>query len=368
MDKENLYKLKKLAQNLSILYIENDVNLQRDVGGFLKKLFTNVYTALDEEDGLEQYQSKKPSIVLTSLTLPNQNSLEMVIDIKGENSDAKIVILSDTNEDLELLQTIDLGIVEFLIKPFDINTLLDALLVAISQVQKQDKDTRCIEDLKTIKQDTNTLDFFSSYKGISIRKAGKLVNIQDDEFTVKIPYIEFIAMKYNQKTIINLPTLNKAIEANVFNVNKDKLEVTLINPHYISMKLFKLQQKRIKIDTTFQVGIHSSNGAIDAKVLDISYTSITFYIDNLESKLTLNDKVDLTMGVEIDSPSSVITEKQFSKVFANGHILKIEPYKQGYKVLALIKIPKSSQRPMMSYLKQRESEIIFELTRIIKGY
>lgn len=367
MNKENLYKLKKLSRNLSILYIEDDLILQKQVCSFLEKLFDVVYTSLDGEDGLEQYKNKKPDIVLSSLVIPKKDGFDMIVDIKGENPDAKIVILSEHNEDLELLQTIDMGIVDFMIKPLDINSLLDSLLVAISQIQKQDVDTRCIEDLRTVLQERSETTLLSSYKGIAIRKDGDLKEVQDDEFTINVPYGELIAMKYSQKTIINLKSLDKYIEANVFDIDINTMNVTLINPHYISFKLMQLQQKRVKIDKAFQIGVHIHNEALEAKVIDISFTSITFYIDDLDSGLKLNDRIDLTLGVEIDGVSSLVIEKRFAKVFSQGQIIKIEPFQKGYKVLSLLKVQKASQRILRDYLKQRELEIIQEFRHIIKG-
>jgi len=360
MDKENLYKLKKIAHNLSILYIEDDKALQSQVGGFLTKLFGTFYSAKDGDEGFDLYLEKKPDIILTSLIIPKRNGFDMVVDIKGENPDAKIIILSQNNDDLELLQTIDMGIVEFLIKPLDINTLLDALLVALSQIQKQEKDKRCIEDLQSIKKQNGTLDFYSSYKGISLFKVGELLEVKDDEFIVRVPKTQFLAIKNSKNTVINIPSLDKCISANVFDIDEQKKQFILINPQYISYKLMKLQQKRININKTFKVGIHLKKIAIEAKVLDISFTSLSFYIEDLDSGIKANDRVELTLGVEIDSVSSMINEKRFAKVFAKGQILKVEPYKNGYKLLSLLKVQKASQRTLGDYLKQREMEIIGE--------
>ena len=366
MDKENLYKLKKLAINLSILYIEDDTALQNKVGGFLNKLFDNFYCAFDGNDALKQYKNKQPDIVLTTLEIPKKNGFDLVVDIKGENPDVKIVILSYDNEDLELLQTIDIGIVDFLIKPLDINTLLDSLLVAISQVHKQDIDTRCIEDLKIAKEQKSKIDFFSSYKGVSIHKDGELKEIKDDEFIVTVPSALLVAMRNAKNTIINLKSLDKYIRANVFDIDKENSQVTLINPHYVSYRLIELQQKRIKIDKNFKVGLYFRNIAIEAKIIDISFTSITIYIDKLVDGLKLNSKVDLTLGVYINSANRFIKEKRFAKVFSQGQILKIEPFDNGYKILSLLKIQKSSQRILSDYLKQREIEIINEFKYIIQ--
>jgi len=366
MTVEELKQLRKLARGLSILYIENDTVLQNQVGTFLTKLFDTCYQAFDGQDGLNQYLEYQPDIILTSLVLPKKDGVELVIDIKGEDENAKIIIFSVENEDLQFLQTIDMGIVDFVLKPFEINKLFDSLLVGISQKQKENIDPRCIEDLRTIKTKGEKVEFFNYYKGLSIHKLVSLVEIKDTEFTIKVPYSQQLAMRYEAKTIIDIMTNDKHIEAQVLKIDKNSGLVTFISPHYINYKMIKMQQKRIKIDKTFKVGFHLQGTAIEAKVIDISFTSLSIYIDDLETLVSANDEIDLNLGVEIASANKMITDKKFVKVFARGKILEKKRYKQGYKFLTTLKVKPSSQRVLKDYLSQRELEILLEYKNLIR--
>jgi CheY-like chemotaxis protein len=369
MDKENFLKLRKLSNNLSILYIEDDKSVQNEVGKVLGKLFDTFYQAYSSEDGLKIYKDKKPSLVITSVDFSNKEvyqeaeGIDLVIDIKGENDKAKIIVLSKKNKDFELLEIIDLDVVELLEKPYEVNKLLDAVLVAISQVQKQEIDTRCIAQLKETKQQNLQIECYSDFKGVFTRGIGTLVDVKDDEFIVALPKSVFIAVKYSKKVVLYIQSTKSYIEANLFDIKNDS--VVLVNPKFISGHMFNSKQKHIHIDKSFKAGLYHKNVAFEAKVTDLSYNSVTLYFENL-GKVKLGDKIDITLGVELDSVSSMIKEKRFHKAFANGKILKIEKYRSGYKILSLLKIQKASKTILDKYLKQREIQIIAQLKYLLR--
>ncbi len=363
---EELKQLRQLSRGLSVLYIEDDIVLQKQVGTFLTKLFDTCYQAFDGKDGLAQYLEYKPDIILTSLVLPKKDAVELIIDIRGEDENAKIIIFSIENEDLQFLQTIDMGIVDFVLKPFEINGLFDSLLVGISQKQKENIDPRCIEDLKSIKTKNKKVEFLNYYKGLFIHKLGSLVEVKNNEFTVKVPYSQQLAIRYEAKTIINTMINDKHIETQALKIDKDRGLVTFIGPHYINFKMIKMQQKRVKIDKTFRVGFHLQGSAVEAKVIDISFTSLSIYIDDLQTLVKPNDEIDLNLGIEIASANKMITDKKFVKVFARGKILEKKRYKQGYKILTTLKVQSASQRVLKDYLAQRELEIILEYKNLIR--
>ena len=363
---EELKQLRVLARGLSVLYIESDLVLQKQVGTLLAKLFETFYQAFDGDDGYDKFLEYKPDIILTSLVLPKKDAVELIIDIKGKDENAKIIIFSINNDDLQFLQTIDMGIVDFVLKPFEINNLFDALLVGISQKQKENTDPRCIEDLRAVKTKNEKVEFFNYYKGLSIHKLGEIVDVRDDEFTVKVPYSQQIAIKYEAKTIIDIQINDKHIETQVLKIDKKEGLITFVGPHYINFHMIKLHQKRIKIDKTFQVGFHLKGSAVEARVIDISSTSLSIYIDDLKTQVLPNDEIDLNLGIEIASANKLIKDKKFVKVFARGKVLEKKRYKQGYKILTTLKVQPASQRVLKDYLSQREFEIIIEYKTLIR--
>ena len=54
----NLKDLKELTQNLKVLYVEDDVVIQKTMMKYLKKFFLRVVSANDGLEGLESYRKK----------------------------------------------------------------------------------------------------------------------------------------------------------------------------------------------------------------------------------------------------------------------------------------------------------------------
>lgn len=117
----------KRTSDLSVLYVESDATLQKEISIHLKKIFSKVYQAFDALEGLNQCKKNKPDIVLTDLNLSKKNAFEMIVDMQDLDSKISIIVLSDKNSDFELLETLDLGIIALLQKPLQLSNLNRAL-------------------------------------------------------------------------------------------------------------------------------------------------------------------------------------------------------------------------------------------------
>jgi len=78
----DLNKLKELAHSLSILYVEDDPSVQIIVQNYLQKLFARVVTADDGVEGLAAYKREKFDIVITDISMPGMNGLELIAHIR----------------------------------------------------------------------------------------------------------------------------------------------------------------------------------------------------------------------------------------------------------------------------------------------
>ena len=70
---EQLKELRVLAEDISVLYVEDNLLLRQNVEQLLQKLFTNVFVA---EDGLEGYQiftQHKPKLVITDINIQGES-------------------------------------------------------------------------------------------------------------------------------------------------------------------------------------------------------------------------------------------------------------------------------------------------------
>ena len=165
------------SKDLSVLYIEDDIELQKSTLKFFLNFFEDIDCAKDGTEGLSKYKeqlvSKKKTydIVISDINMPNMNGIEMSKHIKVINPDQVIIIITAFNEVEYLNDAIDLGIKGFLTKPLEINSLKKVLY----QVTQALADKKIllnhydqIEELNMLHIDKIDASSYSSSKDILI--------------------------------------------------------------------------------------------------------------------------------------------------------------------------------------------------------
>jgi DNA-binding response OmpR family regulator len=367
MNPKQLHKLQSLAKDLSIIYIEEDKLLHKQMEKVLGKIFSNVIHAYNGLEGFNKYKKFNPDIILTDLVLEKKNSVEMLVDILEYNPNAIIIVLSELNDDVMLLQSIDIDINDFIFKPFDIDKLVTSFLNIIINNRKKDIDPLTMFHLENIRTKKTEVAFINSFKGIAIQNSGHIVNIENNEIMITVQASQNISIAYEKQTVIYIKEIDKYIHAELLFFSKMNDFITLINPEFIDFKSRDIKYKRIKVDKSFQVTLHHHTKVIEVSALVTSFMSIELYEKSANEKFNVKDKVDLTLGFENDGASSLVKEKKFVKIFSQGEVLSIEPYKNGNKIVVKLKVKKSGERTFKNYLQLREIEIINEFKRLLKN-
>lgn len=122
-------------KTLKVLIVEDEIKLANLIKASIKELFFKVNIAKDGIEGLKKFQSFKPDIIISDITMPNLDGLEMCQIIR-EESNIPIVILSAYSQKEKLLKAIDLGINKYFIKPFDIEEFLEYLKNLSKNIKK----------------------------------------------------------------------------------------------------------------------------------------------------------------------------------------------------------------------------------------
>lgn len=122
-------------KSLKVLIVEDEIKLANLIKASIKELFFKVNIAKDGIEGLKKFQSFKPDIIISDITMPNLDGLEMCQKIR-EGSNIPIVILSAYSQKEKLLKAIDLGINKYFIKPFDIEEFLEYLKNLSKNIKK----------------------------------------------------------------------------------------------------------------------------------------------------------------------------------------------------------------------------------------
>jgi len=124
--------------DLTLLYVEDDIEALNDVVFLLKRYFSEIYTAVDGEEALDKFNEKNPDIVLLDINIPKINGLQVANKIKELDENKPIVFLSAHSETDKLLKAIDLRAISYIIKPFNIEELNEAILKSIKILNKKE--------------------------------------------------------------------------------------------------------------------------------------------------------------------------------------------------------------------------------------
>ncbi|MBM7650146.1 two-component system chemotaxis response regulator CheY [Bacillus ectoiniformans] len=71
------------------------------------------------EEAVERYRQLKPDVVTMDITMPGMNGIEASSKILSEFPDAKIIVCSAMGQQKMVMEAIEAGAKDFVVKPFD---------------------------------------------------------------------------------------------------------------------------------------------------------------------------------------------------------------------------------------------------------
>jgi len=83
--------------------------------------------AADGEEAVHKARSLRPDVILMDLVMPRKNGIEAIEEIKRENPDARILVLTSFAEDDQVLSAIKAGALGYLLKDSSPQELIEAI-------------------------------------------------------------------------------------------------------------------------------------------------------------------------------------------------------------------------------------------------
>ncbi|NLM70855.1 MAG: response regulator [Synergistaceae bacterium] len=77
------------------------------------------------------YQKLQPDIVTMDITMPEMNGIDAVKEIKALDAGAKVVMVSAMGQQPMVIEAIQAGAVDFIVKPFQPDRVVEALNKAL---------------------------------------------------------------------------------------------------------------------------------------------------------------------------------------------------------------------------------------------
>ena len=130
MQNINTNDILKYSKELSLLYVEDDIELQEQTKELLTVLFKSVKIADDGAQALKLYNEEYFDLLITDIKMPNMDGMELIEHIKEINPAQCIIITSAYNDAENLLRFINIGIQQFIIKPINFSLFQETLYKA----------------------------------------------------------------------------------------------------------------------------------------------------------------------------------------------------------------------------------------------
>jgi len=115
------------TQGLQLLYVEDNQDARTMTLMILEDFFDSIIVAVDGADGLEKFKNNNIDLVITDINMPNLNGLEMCEEIRKIDIETPLIALSANNDENFFIQSIQVGVSGYLIKPIAIEQLVNVI-------------------------------------------------------------------------------------------------------------------------------------------------------------------------------------------------------------------------------------------------
>ncbi|MCR4649139.1 MAG: response regulator [Lachnospiraceae bacterium] len=112
----------------NILIVDDAAFMRMMIKDILSK---NGYTVAGEaENGvkaIEKYNELKPDLVLMDITMPDKDGIQALKEIKSTDPNAKVIMCSAMGQQAMVIESIQAGAKDFIVKPFQPDRVLEAV-------------------------------------------------------------------------------------------------------------------------------------------------------------------------------------------------------------------------------------------------
>jgi len=136
LDGESMFDyvlFEKYTKNISVLFIEDNKIVRKEILSLLDELFFRVDYSIDGLNGIEKYSdyyTKNNSyydLVITDIKIPKLDGIELTKMVFDKNKEQKLIVLSAHSDSKYLMELVNIGISQFIKKPIEINNFLNVV-------------------------------------------------------------------------------------------------------------------------------------------------------------------------------------------------------------------------------------------------
>jgi diguanylate cyclase (GGDEF)-like protein len=139
--------------NLTLLYVEDDIDTRKSLGQFFKNKVKKLFIAKDGVEALEIFKENNIHSIISDYRMPKMDGIELAQKVKEIDPLVPFVLLTAFSDKELLINAIDAGVDKFLQKPVQANKLFTTLSSIEAKVQdkfKLEKSNICLQEAERI--------------------------------------------------------------------------------------------------------------------------------------------------------------------------------------------------------------------------
>ena len=114
-------------KSLKVLFIEDEDLIRNKIVSSLEYIVGEVIAASNGIEALEKLQHFTPDLIITDLEMPKMNGADFIHEVRKEDKDTCIIVVTAYTSEKYLLQLIDMHIEKYILKPITLEKLISAL-------------------------------------------------------------------------------------------------------------------------------------------------------------------------------------------------------------------------------------------------
>jgi len=129
----------EFLKKLGVLYVEDEAAVRESVRRNIAPFVREVITAANGEEGLARFRENRDRIdlIVTDIMMPRMNGIEMVDAIRKEDPEIPVIYTTAFDDRDSLLRTIQQSVSAYILKPIDLERLLESFQQAAVRVENR---------------------------------------------------------------------------------------------------------------------------------------------------------------------------------------------------------------------------------------
>jgi two-component system cell cycle response regulator len=311
----------KYLSKIDILYVEDQEDIKESFKKVLERRVNNFYTANDGEDGFNKYKILNPDIIITDITMPNVNGLDMISKIREENHSIPIIITTAFTDNSYTIKAIELGVNGFLLKPISKKRMLDVLnnnAKSILFEKEKFKNQKIIQKIID-SQDSLILTTHNEKVVFANKKLKRFFNIKDEN-NINLKEDIFCKLNITETTIKEIETncnnqilsiKDRFFSFHITNIDKDEYLFYLNDITTVAKQSKEFENRALHDELTSLYNKAAFNKILSEQMLFNNDLSLIMY--DIDYFKEINDTYGHLVGDEVLKELSSLVSQNIRK-------------------------------------------------------